>query len=261
MNIIDTHTHLFLPQFDKDRKEVLKRAIDHGVKKMILPNIDEESVEPMLNLTKEFPNNCYPTMGMHPSSINDNYNVQLDKIEKILISGKYYAIGETGIDLYWDKTYKKEQSEAFKRHISWAKKYSLPLIIHSREAVTPLINILSKKEYKDVSGVFHSFTGTAEQAKKIIKLGFKIGVGGIVTFKNAGIDKMVSQLSIDDIILETDAPYLAPVPKRGKRNESAYTIFIAEKIGEIFNISVEKVAEKTNNNAVKLFDLEYPYEI
>ncbi len=255
MKTIDTHTHLFLPQFDNDRDEVIQRAIGHGVEKMILPNIDTNTIEPLLHLSKKYPTHCFPSMGIHPSSIKENYHEEINIIENELASNKYYAIGETGIDLYWDKTYFNQQTEVFKLHIEWAKHYQLPLIIHSRNAVEPILNILKQQQDGRLFGVFHSFTGNIGQAREIIKTGFKIGVGGIVTFKNAGIDKLITQLTINDILLETDSPYLAPVPKRGKRNESAYTVYIAEKLAELFNISAEKIIDTTTRNANNLFNL------
>jgi len=255
MMFIDTHTHLFLPHFDGDRDVVVKEAIAQGVEKMIIPNIDTNTIKQVLDLSEKYPGHCYPAMGIHPNSIQALYQDEVKTIEKELASEKYCAVGETGFDLYWDKTYINQQTEVFKLHIEWSIKYGLPLIIHSREAVEPILKILKAYSSSNVSGVFHSFTGTIGQAKEIIDNGFKIGVGGIVTFKNAGIDQLIAQLSLNDIILETDSPYLAPVPKRGKRNESAYLIYIAEKIAEIFDVSTEEVAGITTGNANNLFNL------
>lgn len=264
MLFIDTHTHLFLPQFDNDRDTVINSAIKQGVKKLFLPNIDSSTIIPMLNIAKAFSENCFPMIGLHPSSVKDNFEKELQIVEKWLKKEKYYAIGETGIDLYRDKTFKQQQIIAFKKQLHLAKKYNLPIVIHSRESYNEIFQILDRmdgtkacpvRKNDRIGGIFHCFSGTYQQAQKAISLGFKLGIGGIVTFKNAGLDKVVEKIDLRHIVLETDSPYLAPVPNRGKRNESAYIIYIANKIAELHKISVQKVAEITSKNALEVFGI------
>ncbi len=253
MIIIDTHTHLFLPEFDNDRNTVINSAIEQGVKKLFLPNIDSSSIIPMLNIAKAFPENCFPMIGLHPGAVKDNFEKKLQIVEKWLKKEKFYAIGETGIDLYRDKTFKQQQIIAFTKQLHLAKKYNLPVVIHSRESYNEMFQILDRMD--GTKGIFHCFSGTYQQAQKVISLGFKLGIGGIVTFKNAGLDKVVEKIDLRHIVLETDSPYLAPVPKRGKRNESAYIIYIANKIAQLHNTSIEKVAEITTKNALEVFGI------
>lgn len=254
MKYIDSHTHLFLEQFNNDYDAVIQRAIEAGVEYMLIPNIDSSSVEDVHALCARYPRNCYPMMGLHPGSVDDQYTFELDRIEKYVQEYSYVAIGETGMDLYWDTTYHRQQREAFIHQIRLAETCGLPVVIHSRSAEQEIVDIMMETE--GVNAVLHSFTGTAEQAKMLAQKGYKIGVGGIVTFKNAGIAEMVKELSLDHIVLETDAPYLAPVPKRGKRNESAYIPYIASKMAEIFEVSIDEVAHKTTQNAKAIFDLD-----
>lgn len=255
MFLIDTHTHLYLEEFNSDRHEMVERAIEAGVYKMILPNIDRDSIDGMLELCQKFPENCLPMMGLHPTSVKENFEEELKIADEWLEKQKFYAIGETGIDLYWDKTHQKEQELAFVHQINLAKEHKLPIVIHSRNSFDELIAILENHIEPDLTGVFHCFTGNLDQAEKIINMGFMLGIGGVITFKNSGLDKVVDELTLDHIILETDAPFLAPLPYRGKRNESAYAQIIAQKIAEIKNITQDAVAEITSMNARRLFKI------
>jgi len=255
MFLIDTHTHLYLEEFDPDRNEMVDRAIQAGVKKMLLPNIDSRSIDGMLELCNAYPENCYPMMGLHPTSVKDNFEEELHLVDDWLEKKKFFAIGETGIDLYWDKTYQKQQEIAFIHQINLAKKYRIPIVIHSRNSFDELASVLENHIGPDLTGVFHCFSGNLNQAEKIIEMGFMLGIGGVLTFKNSGLDKVIDELKLDQIILETDAPYLAPVPYRGKRNESAYIKIIAEKIAGIKKVNLESVAEITTENVRRLFKI------
>ena len=255
MQLIDTHTHLYLPEFDADRDEVVKRATANGISKMLLPNIDIESVKQMLDLESRYPGICFPMMGLHPTSVKEDYLSQLDNLEKLITENKIIAIGEIGIDLYWDKTFLKEQIISFRRQIKFALKNKFPVVIHSRDAFPEVFSVLDEFYDEKLTGVFHAFTGNICDAEKAITIGLKLGIGGIVTFKNSRLDKVVSAIGPDNLVLETDSPYLAPVPYRGKRNESSYICIINKKLSEIFNISEEKMAEITYLNSVRLFNL------
>lgn len=256
MTFIDTHTHLYSEEFNEDRSEIINKAIGLGVSKFFLPNIDESSIDGMLALQTEFPNICYPMLGLHPCSVDGNFKSSLAKIEAIIPSNKIIAIGEIGIDLYWDKTYREAQIEAFKIQIAWAKTLGLPIVIHVRDAFEDVFNVIDELNDVSLTGVFHCFTGNIEQAKKVIAYGgFKLGIGGVVTFKNSGLDKVISEIDIKHLVLETDSPYLAPVPFRGKRNESSYIPLIAQKIADIYNIDVETVGKITTENARSLFKI------
>ena len=253
MILVDTHTHLYLDDFDNDRNEVIENAIKNGVQKMFLPNISLASISPMLDLCKLYPNNCFAMIGVHPSNIRENFKNDLEIIENSLKKEKFCAVGEIGIDLYWDKTFKEEQIFSFEYQINLAQKYNLPIVIHARDAFKEVFDVLEKYKNENLKGIFHCFSGTLEQAKKIIDWGFKLGIGGIVSFKNAGLDKIVKEIDLKHLVLETDAPYLAPVPKRGKRNESSYILHIAQKIADIKNVDIEEVAEITTKNAMNIF--------
>jgi len=255
MQLIDTHSHIFLPEFDSDRDQVIDNAKKSGVEKILLPNVDDSTTNRLISLVEKYPGYCIPMMGLHPTSVKDNFKEELKKVEALLNNKKFYAIGEIGIDLYWDKSYKKEQEEAFRYQIDLAKQHKLPIVIHARESFDQIFEIMYDLIDENLNGVFHAFTGDNSQANQIIEWGFKIGIGGIITFKNSGLDKVVDNIDINHIVLETDSPYLAPVPKRGKRNESAYILYIAQKIAEIKNIELEKVAEITTANAKQLFNL------
>lgn len=232
---------------------MIRKALSSGVKKLYMPNIDSESIEGMLELEKEYPENCFAMMGLHPCSVNAEVEKELKIVEEWLEKRKFCAVGEIGIDLYWDKTFIKEQEMAFRKQIDWALHYNYPIVIHCREAFDEIFAILSSYSVLP-KGIFHCFSGNFEQAQKIIALNvFKLGIGGVVTFKNAGLDKVVEQIGMEHLVLETDAPYLAPVPFRGKRNESAYLVQVAEKISQLKNISIAEVAEITSKNAVDIF--------
>jgi TatD DNase family protein len=250
---IDTHTHLYSEEFDSDRYERINDAISKSVTKFYLPNIDSTSIEGMLKLEIHFPDQCFPMMGLHPCSVKENYREELDIIKKWLDLRRFSAIGEIGIDLYWDKTFFKEQELAFREQLFWALENNYTVVIHCRNAFDEIFSILKSFE-KLPKGIFHCFSGDIVQAQKILSLGnFKLGIGGVVTFKNSGLDKVIGQLHLTDLVLETDAPYLAPVPFRGKRNESAYIPIIAEKIAQIKNITIEEVASITSKNAEEIF--------
>nr|NQU92459.1 TatD family hydrolase [Bacteroidota bacterium] len=232
---------------------VVERAIDDGINYFLLPNIDSHTVNPMLELCKSFPENVFPMMGLHPTDVKENYREELTNVRMCLENEKFYAIGETGIDLYWDKTFVAEQNIALRAQIDLAKKHKLPIVLHSRESFKEIFEIIEDTIDDDLTGVFHCFTGNLNDAERIIDWGFKLGIGGVLTFKNSGLDDVVSQIDMEHIILETDAPFLAPKPYRGKRNESAYIKIIAEKLAEIKNLSIEDVAQITTANAIGLF--------
>ncbi len=255
MMLIDTHTHLYLQAFEQDREEMVNRAISAGIKYMFLPNIDSSSYAGMQALCRQFPENCFPMMGLHPTSVKDNYRDELELLEKRLEEGIYFGIGESGIDLYWDKSFYREQVEAFNRQIDLAIDLDLPLVIHARESFTEIFRVLDGRKREGLRGVFHCFTGDTEQAKKAVAMGFHLGIGGVLTYKNSGLDKVVCSTGIEHLVLETDAPYLPPVPYRGKRNESAYLVYIAEKLAELLNMNTEDVAAITTQNASELFNL------
>lgn len=255
MQFIDTHTHLYLPEFDSDRDEVIANAVRNDVTRLLLPNIDITSAGPMLEAVKRYPGICYPMIGLHPTSVKADYLSQSETLVKLLDNTRYVAVGETGIDLYWDKRFLKEQIDSFNYHVELSLKLDLPLVIHSRESFNEIFAVLEHFRDRKLRGVFHAFTGDIARAEKAISLGFKIGIGGIVTFKNSGLDKVVKEIGPEYLVLETDSPYLAPVPYRGKRNESAYICIINRKLSEIFDISVEEIASITYRNSIELFKL------
>lgn len=256
MTFIDTHTHLYSDAFENDRSEIIKTAISMGVTKFLLPNIDESSIDGMFSLQNEFPNHCYPMLGLHPCSVTKNFEKSLQKIEALIPKNNIIAIGEIGIDLYWDKSLLNEQIEAFKTQIDWAKALKLPIVIHVREAFDEVFSILDELNDSSLTGVFHCFTGNKTQAEKVLSYGgFKLGIGGVVTFKNAGLDKVLSEINLDHLILETDSPYLAPTPHRGKRNESTYIPIIAEKLAQIYQKDILEIGQITTANAESLFRL------
>lgn len=256
MILIDTHTHLFSKEFEIDRIEVVETAIRSGVQKMLLPNIDVESIHPMYDLCDHFPRNCFPMMGLHPGSVGENWEQDLEIIQTFLFSRKNVAVGEIGMDLYWDKTYIEEQKKVFREQVQWAKELKLPIVIHAREAFNEIFDIIDELNDTDLKGVFHCFTGTVEQAKKISGYGgFKLGIGGVLTYKKSGLDGVLSQIPLEMMVLETDSPYLPPVPHRGKRNESAHLLLIAHKLAEVKGVSVEELANITSQNAIELFEL------
>ncbi len=255
MQFIDTHTHLYLSEFDTDRQDTVNDALNAGVEIMLLPNIDSTSWQPMHQLCAQFPNNCFAMAGLHPTSVKpETVESELEQVKLRLKSGKYVAVGEVGIDLYWDKTHQALQEEAFRYQIQLAKKYSLPLAIHVRKSFDETWRILKNELGPGITGVFHCFPGHESQAQKVIEAGFMLGIGGVVTFKNSGLQKVVANVGPEHIILETDAPFLAPSPYRGKRNEPAYIPIIVKKVAELCNRSVAEVAEITTVNALRVFN-------
>ncbi len=255
MNFIDTHTHLYLDDFDSDRSAVISTAIHSGVTKFLLPNIDSTSIESMLSLADEFPGNCFPMIGLHPTSVKENYLNELAVVEKWLSERKFYGIGECGIDYYWDKTFTQEQEIVFRHQIDLAIAYDLPLIVHIRESFNEVIRILKDVDKKNLYGIFHCFSGSTEQAQQAIKYNFSLGIGGVITFKNNKMLETLKHIDLKHLVFETDAPFLAPVPHRGKRNEPSYIPLIADKVAEIKGIDVEIVAEVTTANANKIFKI------
>lgn len=253
---IDSHTHLYLEQFSNDRDEVIQRAIGEEVSKMFLPNIDVRTIVPMLELVDRFPENCFPMMGLHPTSVKENYQDVLEEIKSHLDKRKFIAIGEIGIDLYWDKTFINEQKEAFSMQIEWAKKLQLPIVIHARDSFNEIFEVLDNIWEEGLRGVFHSFSGDLLQAEKALSYQFYLGINGIVTFKNSALADIVAKVPVERILLETDAPFLSPAPLRGKRNESCNILHIAKKISEIYNLSLSQLAEITCKNALNLFKLD-----
>lgn len=256
MHLIDTHTHLFAEQFDKDRNEVVERAIQNGVQQMLLPNINSSTIDAMLALCQQFPSHCAPMMGLHPCDVKENYLEELAIVDQWLSKGGFVAVGEIGIDLYWDRSTLSIQQDAFRKQIALAKKHRLPIAIHVRDSFQEVFDIIDELNDGSLKGVFHCFTGNEEQAQHILSYGgFKLGVGGVVTFKNAGVDKTLSKISLEHLILETDSPYLAPSPHRGKRNESSYVPVIANKLADIYQVDVAEVARITTQNAQALFGI------
>lgn len=251
--LIDTHTHLYLKQFKDDIDETLQRARQEGIQSFYLPNIDSTTIESMLDLEKRFPNECFPMMGLHPCSVKANYKEELTISKKWLEKRPFCAVGEIGIDLYWDKTFLEEQKKAFIEQAGWAKELNIPIIIHARESLDILIELVKQEKDDRLNGIFHCFTGNEEQAKKIMDLGFYMGIGGVVTFKNGRLDKTVKNIPLEFLVLETDSPYLSPVPFRGKRNESAYIKHIATKLSMVKNVDLEEIAITTTANAKKIF--------
>ena len=255
MKIIDTHTHLYLNQFKDDIDKVIQRSIDKGINKFIFPAIDSTHFDDMHDLKNKYPDNIYLMSGLHPVDVKENYKEDLEFVVNSLKSHSYVAIGEIGIDLYWDKTFLKQQQDAFEFQIRLAIKNDLPIVIHCREAFDEIFEILDKENCTKLRGVFHCFTGTLNQANRAIRLGFKLGIGGVVTFKNGGIDKFLSQIDLKHIVVETDSPYLAPVPFRGKRNESSYITYVIDKLSEIYGLPIKEIASETTKNAEKVFAL------
>ena len=250
---VDTHSHIYSEEFSSDRNEVIERALNAGIKRIILPNIDSSTIKPMLDLANSSPYFFSPLIGLHPTSVKEDFRKELLIMEYWLSKRKFPGIGEIGIDLYWDKTFITEQIEAFKIQIGWAKKLNIPIVIHFRDSFHEVIEIIIQEKDESLRGVFHSFSGNIDQARQVIELGFKIGVGGIVTFTNSGMDAIIKEIDLKHIVLETDSPWLAPVPHRGHRNESAYITAIASKIASIHQTTIEEVARATTLNAQQLF--------
>jgi TatD DNase family protein len=253
MQLIDTHTHLYAEAFDEDRDAMIQRAIASGITDFFIPAIDSEYTERMFALEKQYPDHMHLMTGVHPTHIKENYKDELEHVFSLLSERSFCAIGEIGIDLYWDKTFLKEQQEAFDLQINWAKKHKLPFVIHCRDAFDEVFEVLDGHDSKDLSGIFHCFTGNLEQAKKVLTYNLKLGIGGVVTFKNGKLDQFINQIPLSEIVLETDAPYLAPAPFRGKRNESAYLHEVANKLAEVYGVSFLEIAKTTSKNAFKIF--------
>lgn len=255
MIITDTHTHLYSKDFDEDRSEMIQRAIDVGVTRFFIPAIDSTFTEKMYELERTHPENVFLMIGLHPTHVKDNYLEELQFIENELAKRKFYAIGEIGIDLYWDKTHLIEQKIVFKKQIQLAKQYKLPINIHCRDAFDEVFEILEQEKSVDLFGIFHCFSGNYEQALQAISYNMKLGIGGVVTFKNGKIDQFLNQIDLKNIVLETDSPYLAPVPYRGKRNESGYLVNVVEKLSEIYNLPKEEIAKITTENSMAIFGI------
>ncbi len=255
MIITDTHTHLYSEEFDLDRKEMMQRAIDFGVTRFFVPAIDSSCTQSMYELEKAFPENVFLMMGLHPTYVKENFLEELEHVETELAKRKFIAIGEVGIDLFWDKTHLKEQQIAFKHQIRLAKKYQLPIVIHCRDAFDEIFEVLESEKGADLFGIFHCFTGTYEQALQAISFNMKLGIGGVVTFKNGKIDQFLPQIDLKHIVLETDSPYLAPIPYRGKRNESSYIVNVVYKLAEIYSLSIDEIAKITTENSKVVFGI------
>lgn len=255
MIITDTHTHLYSEAFDEDRDEVIKRALDLGVERFFIPAIDSTYTRAMINLEQTYPEHMFLMMGLHPTHVKENFEEELRHVEKMLEERSFCAIGEIGIDLYWDKTFLKEQQRAFRFQIQLAKRHKLPIVIHCRESFDEIFEVLEEEKSKDLFGIFHCFTGTLAQAEKAISYNMKLGIGGVATFKNGKIDTFLNNIDLRHIVLETDSPYLAPVPFRGKRNESAYLIKVLEKLADIYNVSSEEIASITTINSKEVFGI------
>lgn len=255
MILTDTHTHLYSEEFNEDRAEMIQRALDAGVKRFFIPAIDSTYVPSMYALEQSYPENVFLMAGLHPTYVKENYKEELAFVEQQLSERTFYAIGEIGIDLYWDKSFLTQQQEAFLHQIRLAKKYHLPIVIHCRDAFDEVFEVLEQEHGEDLFGIFHCFTGDYQQANRAIDLNMKLGIGGVATFKNGKIDQFLNQIPLEHIVLETDSPYLAPVPYRGKRNESAYLVKVAEKLASIYPKTIEEIAEITTLNSKKIFNI------
>jgi len=253
MQLIETHAHIYLPEFDADRPQLVERALAAGVQQIVMPAIDTTTHAQMLQTEAQF-TNCTAMMGLHPCSVNAAYQTELDAVESYLRQRPFAAVGEIGLDFYWDTTFTKEQYLVFETQIGWALQYNLPIVIHSRNAIDECIKVV--KKFSGVKGIFHCFSGTVEQAQQITDLGMLLGIGGVVTYKNAGLDKVLAQIGIKNLVLETDAPYLSPVPYRGKRNEPSYLVEIADKVAQVTGLDKNEIAAVTTENARKLFKLD-----
>lgn len=253
--LIDTHAHIYLKEFEENISNIILTSQLQGIEYILMPNIDINTVSSMLSLESRY-KTCHSMIGLHPCSVDNNYVYQLSVLYQYLVDNSgFVGIGEIGLDTYWDKTHYKEQIEAFEKQIMWALDFDLPIVIHSRDTLDETIDIVSKHQNGQLKGVFHCFNGSVEQGKRIVDIGFYMGIGGVVTFKNAGVDQSVAKLPLDNMVLETDAPYLAPVPFRGKRNEPAYLKYIALRLAEIMELSIEDIEEATTKNAKMLFNL------
>lgn len=255
MILTDTHTHLYSEEFDQDRNEMIQRAINAGVSRFFVPSIDSNYTQRMYDLEKQFPENIYLMMGLHPTYVKENYLEELSHVEAELSVKKFYAVGEIGIDLFWDKTFLKQQQHAFQYQIQLAKKHQLAINIHCRDAFDEVFEVLESERATDLFGIFHCFTGDFDQAQRAIGLNMKLGIGGVATFKNGKIDQFLNEIDLKNIVLETDSPYLAPVPHRGKRNESGYAKLVAEKLAQIYQLPIEEIARITTENSKAVFGI------
>ncbi len=255
MILTDTHTHLYAEQFDEDRNIVVQKALDAGIKRFFIPAIDSAYYERMFALEKAFPDHVFLMAGLHPTHVKEDYQNELAIVREQLASHSFYAIGEIGMDLYWDKTFLKEQQEAFRMQIAWAKELKLPIVIHCRDAFDEIFEIMDEVCDDQLEGIFHCFTGNKEQAEKVMSYGFKLGIGGVVTFKNGGLNKFIADIPLEYIVLETDAPYLAPTPFRGKRNESAYMINVLGTLVDLYGLEAEEIARVTTENSRQIFGI------
>lgn len=255
MMLTDTHTHLYSEAFDEDRDLMMQRAMNLGVERFFVPAIDSTYSQAMYDLENAYPKNVFLMMGLHPTHVKDNYEQELQFVEKQFKKRRFYAVGEIGIDLYWDKTFLKQQQEAFFFQIQLAKKYDLPIVIHCRDAFDEIFEVLEQENDEHLFGIFHCFTGNLEQAQRAISFNMKLGIGGVVTFKNGKIDQFLNQIELEHIVLETDSPYLSPVPFRGKRNESSYLMNVLVKVADLYGISQEEVANITTENSKKVFGI------
>ena len=255
MIITDTHTHLYSDAFDEDRKQAIQTAIDNNIERFFIPAIDSETTQSMYELEKAFPDNVFLMMGLHPTHVKENFEEELKHVEEELDKRKFYAVGEIGIDLYWDKSTLDIQKQAFKRQIQFAKDRELPIVIHCRDAFDEIFEVLEEVKDDKLFGIFHCFTGNLEQAKQALSYNMKLGIGGVVTFKNGGVDKFINQIPLEEIVLETDSPYLAPTPYRGKRNDPVYILKVAEKLSALYDLPIEEVAEITTKNSKEVFGI------
>lgn len=253
MILTDTHIHLYSEEFDADREKLIELAVAHGISRFFLPNIDSSSINVMLDLENRHGEVCFPMMGLHPCSVKENWREEMDIVENWFKKRRFVAVGEMGIDLFWDKTYVEEQKKVFLKQVDLANHYQLPIVIHSRESFDMIYELLHEIPKKEPYGIFHCFTGTEEQAQQAIDMGFYLGIGGVLSFKNSGLDKVVEKISLEHIVLETDAPYLAPAPFRGKRNIPEYLKIVAQKLADLKSVSLEEVARITTENSIKIF--------
>jgi TatD DNase family protein len=255
MNLIDTHCHIYSAEFNDDRPVMVARAENEGITKMFMPAIDASTHDEMFRVEDAFPGKCLSMMGLHPCSVKENYEEELKIAEQNFSKRSFVAVGETGLDFYWDLSFTKQQYDAFQRQIEWALQHDIPIVIHSRNSMDECIEVINKNQKGNLRGVFHCFSGSIDQAKKITDLGFHLGIGGVLTYKKSGLDAVVERVDLKHLVLETDAPYLAPVPFRGKRNECSYITYVANKLAEVKKMAVEEIAETTTGNAKKLFKL------
>ncbi|MDX2001159.1 MAG: TatD family hydrolase [Chitinophagales bacterium] len=257
MTFVDTHTHIYSEQFEEDRDAMLNRAFELGVNQLFMPNVDSASIKGMMDLAQRYPQQCYPMMGLHPCSVKEHWETELATVRQWLFGGtRFYAVGEIGLDYYWDKTFITQQQQAFRQQIDWAAELALPIVIHSRDSLQDTISIVGEMHGSHLKGIFHCFTGSMQEAEAILRLdNFYLGIGGVVTFKKSGLDEIVRQIPLERLVLETDAPYLAPTPHRGKRNEPAYIRLVAEKIAEVKGTDIGTLAKVTEENSKRVFGI------